>query len=124
MFDGSSILKAPIVRFAAVGAVSTAIDLLVYNVLLTLGVHVLLAGALGFFAGFANGYFFNSRYVFQKGGSAQYLKYFTLSVGGLGITELILHFLHEGIGENPAKLVAIGIVFFWNFLLSKYWAFR
>ncbi len=112
-------------RFAGVGALSTAIDILVFNVLLLTGASVYLAGGIGFFAGFSNGYFFNSRYVFKQGSHVQYGKYLLVSLGGLLITEVILHLFHVefGLEENISKLVAVGIVFFWNYGLSKVWVF-
>jgi putative flippase GtrA len=109
-----------------VGALSTIIDLIVYNLLLRAGVHIYIAGAIGFFAGFTNGYFFNSRYVFYRASTERYVKYFLVSLGGLLITEMLLHELHLvlGMGQNPAKLVAVVVVFVWNYLLSKFWAFN
>lgn len=116
----------PILRFAAVGGLSTALDFLVYNLFLKVGVGIYVAGALGFFAGFSNGYFWNSRVVFRKASPERYLKYFVISVGGLIITELLLHIFHVnlGLGENTAKLIAVIVVFFWNYGLSSMWAFK
>lgn len=112
-------------RFAVVGAVSTVLDIAVLNILTKLGVPVLIAGACGFFVGFSNGYFFNSRYVFQSASRASYIKYFVISVGGLGITELLLDLLHLhlGLGLITSKLIAVVVVVFWNYGLSKAWAF-
>ena len=115
-----------LIQFGLVGVLSTILDFCVYNLLLHAGVGVYLAGALGFLTGFANGYFFNSRYVFQKASSERAVKYLLISLGGLLITEAILHFLHvvAGLGPNVAKLGAVFVVFFWNYFLSKIWAFK
>ncbi|HSI20718.1 MAG TPA: GtrA family protein [Verrucomicrobiae bacterium] len=123
--SSNSISQSPILRFAGVGALSTAIDMLVFNLLLLLNASVYVAGGIGFFAGFSNGYFFNSRYVFKQGSRERYAKYLLVSLGGLLITEIILHLLHVELGmeENISKLVAVGIVFFWNYGLSKFWVF-
>lgn len=121
-----SLSDRPIVRFAAVGVLSTLIDIAVLNLLLRAGVHVYLAGALGFAAGFTNGYVLNSRYVFAHASRNSYIRYLLVSLGGLIITELILDFLHLqlGVGVTAAKLVAVGLVFFWNYGLSKVWVFK
>ncbi len=113
-------------RFGVVGIGSTAIDFLVYNALLGGGLGVYLAGGLGFMAGFVNGYFWNSRAVFKKSSPERAARYLLVSLGGLLLTELFLHFFHVQLGwsENVAKLGAVGIVFFWNYLLSSRWAFR
>ncbi len=118
--------QSSFVRFAVVGALSTVIDFALLNILLRLGAPVLVAGAVGFFGGFTNGYLLNSKYVFQKASPDRYVKYFLVSLGGLGITELLLELLHvqAGLGTNLAKLIAVVIVFFWNYVLSKFWVFQ
>jgi putative flippase GtrA len=117
--------QSSFLRFAGVGALSTVLDFVVLNVLIFAGASVYLAGALGFFAGFTNGYLLNSQYVFKKASRSAYVKYFLVSLGGLGITELLLHLFHVewGLGANVAKLIAVVVVFFWNYGLSKYWVF-
>ena len=54
----------------------------------------------------------------------RYGKYLIVSLGGFIITELLVNYLHNGIGVNKAKLVAVVVVFFWNYGLSKVWAFK
>jgi len=120
------ITGSPLLRFGVVGLVSTALDIAVYNLCLRLGISVYIAGALGFFTGFSNGYFFNSRFVFAGASRSRYIKYFTVSIGGLIITELVLRLFHGELNwsANEAKLTAVVIVFCWNYLLSSRWAFR
>jgi putative flippase GtrA len=120
------ITRLPFIRFAGVGALSTIIDFAVYNILLRLGVEVHIAAALGFFAGFTNGYLLNSRYVFSGGSRARYIKYLLVSLGGLVLTEIIIDIAHVrgGLSENIAKLIAVILVFIWNYFLSKFWAFQ
>jgi len=120
------ITQAAFIRFAGVGAISTLLDFAVYNILLRLHVNVYIAGAIGFFAGFSNGYFMNSRYVFAKNSRTMYVKYLTTSLIGLVLTEIILRIMHGelGLSQNGAKLIAVVVVFFWNYGVSKYWAFK
>ncbi len=114
-----------ILRFAAVGAVSTIIDIFLLNVLHAAGLSLFWATALAFIAGASNGYLMNNALVFGKQRSAvRYSKYLLVSLGGLIWTELIVHGLERDLGLNGAKLVAVALVFTWNYTLSKRWAFK
>ncbi len=120
------IIETPFVRFAGVGLLSTILDFIVLNLCLRAGASVYVAGFLGFFAGFTNGYLLNSRYVFAHASREAYGKYFIVSLGGLLLTELFLDIFHvrAGLSENGAKLIAVVVVFFWNYFLSKSWVFK
>ena len=117
-----------IVRFASVGVVSTILDLTFYVGSLALGLPIELAATLGFLAGLTNGYLLNSKHVFQTNRHAtNYGKYFAVSFGGLLITLAIIQIVHVHLrlmGAFEAKLLAVAIVFFWNYGLSKAWAFK
>lgn len=115
-----------IIRFAAVGLTSTIIDILLLN-LFGLVLNVYIATGIGFVAGATNGYILNSMFVFKKEKSTnRFTKYFLISLSGLALTEVIIHYVHVdfGLRLNAAKLVAVGIVFFWNYGWSKFWAFK
>ena len=120
--------KRPIVGFAGVGLLSTLLDITFLKLGLALNAPLWLATAIGFLIGLANGYLLNSAFVFEKQRTgASGFKYFLISLGGLGITELIVNLLtiwHPVLGALQAKLVAVIIVFFWNYILSRVWAFR
>ena len=120
--------KRPIVGFAAVGVLSTALDIGVLQLALLLLVPIWLATAIGFSVGLANGYLLNTAFVFEKQRTgASGLKYTLISLGGLAITELVVNLLsvwHPILGALHAKAVAVFIVFFWNYFLSRFWAFR
>ncbi|MDO8649982.1 MAG: GtrA family protein, partial [Candidatus Berkelbacteria bacterium] len=55
-----------------------------------------------------------------------FFKYAIIAAIGLAITEAIIHFLvaEKGLYYNLAKVVAIVIVFFWNFFGNRYWTFK
>jgi len=74
-----------------------------------------------------NGYLLNSRFVFARDRSwVRYAKYFTVAIGGLLLTELIIYIVHGqlGVGELLSKLIAVGLVFCWNYPMNRYWTFR
>lgn len=127
-------LLREVIIYGVVGAVSTVIDLVLLN-----GSHKImgntdsllwLATAIGFVGGTINGYFMNSRWTFKFNTEGQEAKKFSqfaiVSLVGLGLTELIvLSFsLKFGLTKNIAKLIAVGIVFFWNYGANKAWTFR
>lgn len=114
-----------IIRFGAVGLISTLIDIGLLNLFKHWGASLLVATAIGFLAGSVNGYLLNSRYVFQKERSyGAYGKFLLVTFIGLLITEGIVHLLEPGMSFNKAKLVAVVVVFFWNYAFSKLWAFK
>lgn len=117
------------VRFAGVGVISTTGDIFVLRILYPLLVsNIYIATAVGFLTGLTIGFFLNGRYVFKTERTVvRYLKYGLISVGGLLLTELIIHLLYKDLavtGPMLAKLVAVGIVFFWNYAWSHLWAFK
>jgi putative flippase GtrA len=118
-----------IVRFAGVGVISTICDLTVLKVLYPyVWDNVYGATAIAFLCGLTVGFLLNGRYVFKQDHTlSRYLKYGLVSLGGLILTELIIHALHVDLHimtAFKAKLVAVALVFFWNYGWSKVWAFK
>lgn len=141
------------VKFCMVGAVSTLIDNAVYLLLMEvfrLDLYVggltlarPLAGALAFLAAVCNGFYWHSRWTFrgrpdEAAGSAG-LRYLLTNIAGFGINLTVLtvvvthlplwvtHPLDPWLRDPAgfvAKACATAIVVFWNFSVSKLWAFR
>jgi dolichol-phosphate mannosyltransferase len=128
------ILKIEFIRYGMVGVVSTVIDYIFLNLshlLMRNSDNTLwLATAIGFCAGLINGYFMNSRWTFKYKTEGREVKKFSqfaiISLVGLGLTELIvLEFTSNGgLSKNIAKLIAVAVVFFWNYFGNKFWTFR
>lgn len=120
--------RHPIIRFGMVGLIGTILDYLVLKLLISYGVNTYIATAIGFMVGCVNGYLLNSIFVFKKEYSqSRYLKYLVVSIIGLIFTELIVRILHFStfrVSIDLAKLCAVGVVFFWNYLMSRVWAFK
>jgi putative flippase GtrA len=116
------------IRFALVGATSTILDMVVLNIGLYAHVLPTVAVTCGYLAGATNGYYLNSIFVFYKNRSAfRYGKYIFVTAFGLFITNGIVYYLvdsRHAMGTNAAKLIAVVIVFFWNYFWSKFWAFQ
>ncbi len=114
-------------RFAAVGAVGTVLDFAVLNVThLSFGVELKWALTLGFLSGAVNNYLMNSLWTFEQDLSYQRLgKFLAVAVIGLALNNGIVLLLADNFSwnYNLAKLVALFVVFGWNFLANKRWTF-
>jgi len=120
--------KWPFFGFLGVGAISTVIDFVVSHGAVILHVPDTYAAVLGFLAGLVNGYLLNSALVFNSGRTASNSsKYVITSLGGLLIRIGIVQVLDVRTHLLPFSLtwlIAVGVVFVWNYVLSKYWAFK
>jgi len=133
-------------KFAIVGAAGSVTDFTVLNVLVQLfGFKPVWANIFSFAAAVIQNFLLNRRWTFpeskQRQAGRQLVQFALVSVIGLGINTLILatvdHLLinfwthlvgHEHLGftisYNFAKLVAIGVVLFWNFAGNRLWTYR
>ena len=119
-------------KFAAVGLANTGLDFLIYASLTRIFIfwdsHKVLATSLAFFVANLNSYICNKYWTFQnkeKKHHIQYTKFLTISLIGLGLTDLIFSLaLHFGLYDLLAKLIPIPLVLCWNFIANKYWTFH
>lgn len=119
------------VKFGLVGVVGTSIDLGLLN-FLHLKAGLSLYGAIfwSFAAANITVYVINNRWTYGHLNlpfrARNLLKYVIVAAIGLAITEAIIHFLsiENDLNYNLAKVIAIMIVFFWNFFGNRYWTFR
>lgn len=120
------------IRFALVGCLNTGLDFMIYAALTRLFLfweeHYLIANFIAFSTATVNSYLLNKYWTFKdksKKHSQQYAKFFTVSFIGLLLTEIILYMLVEaGMHDLLAKLLAIGVILFWNFFANKMWTFK
>jgi putative flippase GtrA len=125
------------VKFCIVGSSSTIIDFSIANVAYyLLGVRpAALASVMGFCVAVVNGYFWNSRWTFRdrvkRAVHDEFIRFFTVNVVGAAlnysIVSLVLLFdpndPHPKWVFNGAKMLATGIVVFWNFFANRHWTF-
>lgn len=129
-------------RYAFVGAVATIVDwvllFLFENLLRTVVagnaldlVAKYIAAAIGFIGGLLVNYFLTRTFVFNSQASranskfGEFMGHCTVGVIGLLLTELILlggdiislHYM-------VSKIIATGIVFFWNYLARKFFVYK
>ena len=115
-----------IARYFFVGGVAACVDISLFMLgAQVMGLPYLRVGAFSFILATLVNYFLSIRIVFVSG--ARFAKrweivlVFVVSAVGLGINQLILAAGVE-VGQLPlllAKLVATGVVFFWNYLARR-----
>lgn len=133
------------VKFAIVGAMGTVTDLTVLNLLIQFfNFPLFAANTVSFSAAVIQNFFLNRRWTFpesrERKARNQLVQFGLVSVIGLGINQLVFLSVHHildhfwidlagadlgfVISYNFAKLFAIGVVLFWNFLANRLWTYR
>lgn len=123
---------AQFIRFCVVGTLNAGVDFVIYLTLTRLFAfwqhNLWLATAVSFSVASTNSYFLNKYWAFQdKTGkhTVQYPKFIAVSIVGLGINllafSICLNIFH--LHDIISKIIAAGIVLFWNFAINKFWTF-
>ena len=125
------------IKFGLVGILNSAIDFLVFNLLLFFGCPPTVSKAFSYTAGMVNSFFFNKNWTFQvKGdGRKQFISFLLLNLATLavsvglmkGFTPFLarLDFLTDYplLSNNLANLIVIAITMILNFIGSKAFVF-
>lgn len=122
--------------FGVVGLISTAIDILLLMLLQAVfQIPIWMANVFSYGAGIGVNFTLNRKWTFQlrtaEGRPRQFLQFCGISLTGLVINTLIVHLLGPvfssggmgAAGYLPAKAVAAGIVFMWNYGMNRFWTF-
>jgi len=123
-------------RFLLVGAAGTLLDFSLLMLLKGLGAPTLLANSVAFSAGLVNNYTLNRLWTFADRKQANWRKqlgqYLLVSLAGLALNNAIVLSLEgafdallEGapLGYLLAKVLATGVVVFWNYIANRNWTF-
>ncbi|OGY83747.1 MAG: hypothetical protein A3F54_05195 [Candidatus Kerfeldbacteria bacterium RIFCSPHIGHO2_12_FULL_48_17] len=116
--------------FACIGVFNTIIDFSVYFALTRfLALYYILANFFSFATATTFSFFTNKRFTFRDRSLAtpgQYMKFFVVTGIGffLNTTILFLSVDYFKLHDIAAKILAVGIVLFWNFSINKLWTFR
>jgi putative flippase GtrA len=141
-------------KFCVVGVIGTAIDFGIFNLLHNiLGWDRILSNTLSVTAAIVNNYLWNLFWVYPETRGRQNTKKFIqfiivsitawalntgilwsserwvfgtngLFAGLVGKAAGMLGAEHEVLSSNAAKVLATGIVLFWNFFVNRLWTFR
>lgn len=123
------------VKFALVGGMTTAINFVIYALLVLSGVHYIQAAIVAFVLATLNSYTFNRKWTFRAGPHQheRLVKFAVVQLIGLGINLAALTYLVEHVHVGSwsfqdhklmAQLIANGFVILSNFLGNKFWTFK
>ncbi len=117
-------------KFSLVGASGAVIDLgVLYLLVQFFWVWYIAAATISFLLAVTNNFLWNKFWTFRDPSrryGRQYTQFLVVSTVGLGLNNVILFLLVEGLGlwYMWAKVFAIVVVLAWNFTANKYWTFR
>jgi putative flippase GtrA len=141
-------------KFCVVGVIGTAIDFGIFNLLHNvLGWNHILSNTLSVTAAIVNNYIWNLYWVYPetrgRQGTKKFVQFIIVSIsawalntgilwsserwlfgtnglfsGLVGTAAQMLDAEHEVLSSNAAKVLATGIVLFWNFFVNRLWTFR
>jgi putative flippase GtrA len=124
-------------RFLTVGAIGTILDFSLLTALKLAGFPTILANTFSFTAGLVNNFTWNRLWTFRDNlrsdWHTQFAQYALVSLVGLALNDLIVVLLEDILGAIlnqpawgylPAKVVATGVVVFWNYFANRTWTFK
>jgi putative flippase GtrA len=123
----SFILK--FLKFGAVGLSGVLVDFgVTYVCKEILKIQKYVSNALGFTVAATTNYFLNRIWTFESHNpeiGIEYIKFFVISLIGLGINTLILWILVSKFRQHfyLSKLLAIAVVMIWNFIMNLIFTF-
>lgn len=126
-FEKAFILR--FLRFCVVGVSGTIIDFgLTWLCKEKFHVPKFIANAIGFVVAATSNYILNRLWTWQSTNEqvgVEYVKFFTVSLIGLGLNTLILYLMHEKfkLGFYLSKVFATGVVMLWNFFANNFFTF-
>lgn len=127
-----ALLNRPSIRFLFLGAASTIVDYLIFSLLIVLGIHYLVAVAVGYTIGFIFNFIVGRSVVFKNGSKLQSFTHELAAVSfitviGLGLSLVLMYLLSEACCElDPfiARLITIVVVFFYNYIVRKIFVYH
>lgn len=126
-FEKAFMLK--FLKFCVVGVSGTAIDFgLTWLCKEIFKIPKFLANAIGFVVAATNNYILNRIWTWGSTSDqvgVEYVKFFTVSLIGLGLNTLILYIFNEKLKFNfyLSKVFATGVVMLWNFFANNFFTF-
>lgn len=133
-------------KFATVGAIGTAVDFSIYNLLnIVFHIQPVISQVFSFSLAVVNNFLWNRHWTYPESRAKavhhQMVQFGLINVGGLIIRTPIIAGLEHPIGifagrfvvqaeaasvigHNVALAVAIGIVMLWNYFANRYWTYN
>ena len=132
----SSRERSRFLRFAMVGAIGAVVDFGMLNFFhLVFHLPVVISNIFSFTLAVLSNSTWNRFWTYPDSRSkpigGQLSQFFLVNLAGLAINTLVLAgllgittHLFGRLGYNVAKVVATGIVMFWNFFVNRYWTYN
>ena len=117
-------------KFCLVGGSGVVVDFgITYLAKEFLKLNKYVANSLGFICAATSNYILNRTWTFGSNDpdiAMQYLRFFGFSLIGLAINNLVIYLLHGRVKWNfyVVKLIATGVVTFWNFSMNYIFTFQ
>lgn len=116
------------IKFNAVGLVNTAVDFLVFTLLVALGMNYVPAQVISYACGTLNSYIFNSRWTFKdkRDSARRVLAFVAVNLVALGVSLGIQAVLndHFGFQEIVSKIIALPFSIGVNFIGNRLFVFK
>ena len=121
------------IKFGIVGVSNTLIAYIAYSICVYIGIHYLIANAIGFFISVLNAYYWSDRFVFKKGEGESRSAIWTLAKTyiaygstGLLLASILLYLYVDKlyISEYIAQLLVLVVTIPLNFIINKFWSFK
>ena len=114
-----------LLRFATVGAITTALDVTLFAGLTTAGVPAALANVCSYSCGIVVSYNLNRSWTFSVDGSRlKALKFVVSTLTALLISTFLVAVLSMTIPAIYAKFISVPVVFVWNYFAARLWVFN
>ena len=124
-------------KFSTVGAIGMVVDLTILNLMHKLvGLPLLASNSISFTTAVVSNFTWNRLWTFpesrQRPIVSQLGQFALVNVIGLGINNAVLWAAFQGTklivpdpwDYNLAKVLAIGVVLFWNYFVNRAWTYR
>ena len=122
-------LAQQVISFAGIGLIATLLQYLILILLVQLfSIKPVYASTIGYFSSALLSYYLN--YVFTFSSSAKHhiavTKFFVVVAIGMSLNAVMMYLLTEKLSVFyiVAQVMTTGVVFIWNFIGSRLWAFK
>jgi len=121
-----------VAKFLLLGVLSTVIDYLIYLFLVSVSVDYVIAIVVGYSSGLLANYYIGRNYIFTSGtkfrsSHREFIAVVLIAIVGMVLNIAIVKALSYSLWNLDlmySRIVAIGIVFFWNYFLRKIFVYH
>ena len=118
-----------LILYGIIGCFSSGLDFLIYTLLVqTAGVQYILANCISVLGGITTSFILNRNYNFKVKDHAKrrFTIFLTVGLCGLILSNIILYVCIDMMSVNKilSKLLSVGLVVFFQFLMNKYVTFK